>query len=1069
MKPTHVKRRYLFRALGFIIVFMQTAISFAQSIINGTIRNRDDQPIAGATVKIMGTAITTRTDQKGSFSLSVERFPTELQVSYVGYIPQTRKISSGGIQNFVLQSDERQIDEVVVVAYGSQNKSKVVGSVVQISADELKKAPSMNLTNALAGRVPGLTALQQSGRPGADNATLYLRGIGTYGGNRSPLVIIDDIERPLSTLAYLDPSEIATISFLKDAVSTAAYGVQAANGIILVKTKNGKKEQTKVSYDFGYSIGQNTRFPKFLNGPDYMNWYNKGTELDNDFLRNTKQNEVPYIYTQELIDAVQHGTNTNPLFGNTDWIGLLADNNSYSQHHAATISGGASNTQYFASVSHMNQDGVIDNTNFKRYNVRTNLKSELNEHLTVGLNIGLRNQNTNLPGISPDNSAYMNPFYQAVRMLPNLPMYAPNGLPVAYQAGAGWVNPIASVENSGYQKLKSNIFQGTANIDLKVPGVTGLLAKVQGAYDYNSDESKSWLTPYATMGRQRDQVAGDFVAMTTLPGITKTSLRQSFAAAYRYTWQASLNYNRTFGEHSIGVLALYEYAKTRGNQFAAGASNFPITIIQEINYGSTTQEDIIRSTGSSDPESARAGFVSRLNYAFRDRYLVELVSRWDASANFAKENRWKSFPAIGLGWVVSNEAFFKEALPFADFFKLKGSIGRTGNDRAQVGTFPFINTLSQNVVPVVVIDGKPIKPLFTNAPQNPLLKWEESTTSNVGFESRFLNGKFGFDFEWFYRYTTGILAPVGNLYPASMGGYFPSLANIGEVDNRGFDAQLRYNDRFGEFKLGVVGNINWARNRYLKLDEANGIPSWQSLIGRPIGTKIGFVKEGMVQTWEEARNTPSPSSGFMAPGFFKFKDLNGDGRITRADDMTYIGRSNIPELTFGLNIDMAYKGFDFSALLQGAARADVALAGTYEGSSGTSGVEDNTPFTRPFYNYGNSPYFLVENSWREDNPNAEFPRLSAYKATGMSANNANANSGWIRKGDYLRLKSVQIGYTFPKSVLNTAKIEHVRVFASGSNLFTWDYLKYLDPEMPNVNNGFYPQQRIFEFGLSVTF
>jgi TonB-linked SusC/RagA family outer membrane protein len=648
-------------------------------------------------------------------------------------------------------------------------------------------------------------------------------------------------------------------------------------------------------------------------------------------------------------------------------------------------------------------------------------------------------------------------------------MYAPNGLPVAYQAGAGWVNPIASVANSGYQKLKSNIFQGTANIDFKVPGVTGLLAKVQGAYDYNSDESKSWLTPYPTMGRQRDQVAGDFVAMTTLPGITKTSLRQSFAANYRSTWQASLNYNRTFGDHSIGVLGLYEYAKTHGNQFGAGASNFPISIIQEINYGSASQEDIIKSTGSSDAESARAGFVTRLNYAFRDRYLVELVSRWDASANFAKENRWKSFPAIGLGWVVSNESFFKEAVPFADFLKLKGSIGRTGNDRAQVGSFPYINTLSQNTTPVIVIDGKPVKALYTNAPQNPLLKWEESTTSNVGFESRFLNGKFGFDFEWFYRYTSGILGQVGNLYPASMGGYFPSLANIGEVDNRGFDAQFRYNDRFGEFKLGVTGNINWAKNRYLKLDEANGIPSWQSLIGKPIGTKIGFVKEGMVQTWEEARNTPSPSSGFMAPGFFKFKDLNGDGRITRTDDMTYIGRSNVPELTFGLNFDMAYKGFDFSALLQGAARVDVALAGAYEGSSGTSGVEDNTPFTRPFYNYGNSPYFLVENSWREDNPNAEFPRMSAYKATGMSTNNANANSGWIRKGDYLRLKSVQLGYTFPKGLLNAAKIEHVRVFASGSNLFTWDYLKYLDPEMPNVNNGFYPQQRIFEFGLSVTF
>src|SRR5690606_13122386 len=269
-------------------------------------------------------------------------------------------------------------------------------------------------------------------------------------------------------------------------------------------------------------------------------------------------------------------------------------------------------------------------------------------------------------------------------------------------------------------------------------------------------------------------------------------------------------------------------------------------------------------------------------------------------------------------------------------------------------------------------------------------------------------------------------------YPASIGGYYPALANIGTFDNRGFDAQLRYNDTFGDFKLGVVGNINWARNRYLKLDEASGIAVGRSLIGKSVGTKIGYEVEGMIQTWEEARNTPSPSSGFIAPGFFKFKDQNGDGRIN-VDDMTYIGRANVPELTFGLNINMAYKGLDLSALLQGAALADVTLGGTYEGSGGAEGIDDNSPFTRTFYNYGNSPYFLVENSWRPDNPNAEFPRITSYKGTQMSAHNANRNSGWVRKGDYLRLKSVQLGYTIPKSATQQIKIEDVRLFVSGSN------------------------------------
>lgn len=1078
MQFLNFKRSCYLKTIGLLFLLMQTVMTFAQSVVKGCVLDERSRPIAGANVKLKEKSTSVFTDNKGFFQINSDGFPAVLEISYVGFQTKEQVVKDANNVTVVLTSSDKEIDEIVVVAYGTQKRSNVVGSVTQISADDIKKAPSMNITNSLVGRVPGLTGVQQSGRPGADNASLYLRGVGTYGENQSPLVIIDDIERSLSTLAYLDPSEIETISFLKDAVATAAYGLQAANGIILVKTKSGRKEETRVSYNFGYSIGQNTRFPKFLDGPDYMTWYNKGTELDNDFLLSTNQNQVGLVYTQEMIDAVRSGTNTNPLLGNTDWISLLTDNNSYSQHHAATISGGGNKSQYFASISHMDQDGVIDNTGFKRYNVRTNLKNDINDYLTLTLNVGLRNQVSNTPGISPDNSEYMNPFYQAVRMLPNLPMYAPNGLPTAYQAGAGWVNPIASVENSGYQKYKSNIFQGQANLDFRVPGVEGLVLKVQGAYDFTGREGKRWTTPYRTMGRARDQVTGDYTALDVVPGIGKTTLRQDYQASYRKTMQSSLNYSKTVGDHAFTGLALYEYSGTKGNIFATGASNFPISIIQEINYGSTDPNDLIAATGSSDAETARAGFVARLNYAYQDKYLVELVSRWDASANFIKENRWKSFPAVGLGWIVSREDFFAKALETVDFLKVKASYGRAGNDRAQVGTFPYLSTFSQTTInntvphahtPPVVIGGKPVMPIYTNPLQNPKLRWEESTIMNVGFESRFLNGKLGLDFEWFYRLTDDILERVNNLYPGSMGGYYPGLVNVGSVDNKGFDAQLRYNDRLGEFKYGITGNVNWARNRILKRDEPDGTPAWKSLIGKPVGTKIGFIADGIVQDWEEARNTPTPSGGTLAPGFFKFRDLNGDGKITAAEDQTYIGRSNVPELTLGLNIDLAYKGFDFSALLQGATMVNISLAGTYEGSSNTSGVDDNTPFTRAFYNYGNSPYFLVENSWRPDNPNAEFPRLSAYKATGISNQNGFSNSGWVRDGSYLRLKSAQLGYTFSKAMLQQVKVENIRLFVSGSNLFTWDKLKYIDPEMPNVNNGFYPQQRIFEFGLNVTF
>ena len=1060
------KKSFLFRSFCLIFMLLQVCVTYAQNIVKGLVKNEQNRPVVGATVRIVGSGKTVLTDQSGNFRLNVEKIPVSVDVNFIGYLGKQFTFNTSDEATIILEQKNESIDEVMVVAYGTQKKSTMVGSVAQINGDEIKKAPAMNITNALAGRLPGLTTLQQSGRPGADGASLYVRGIGTYGSNRGPLIIIDDIER--SSLAYLDPNEIESISVLKDAVATAAYGVQAANGIIVVKTKSGKQSRTKVSYDFSYSLGQNTRFPKFLDGADYMAWYNKGIEVDNDVLVNNNQSPVPYTYSQELIDAVRDGSNTNPLFGNTDWVGELAGRNSQSQHHSVTLSGGANNTQYFTSVSHMNQGGVVKNTDFKRYNVRTNLNSKLNDYLSVGVNVGLRNQKTNTPGISPDNTGYMNPWYQAVRMLPNRPMYAPNGLPTAYSSTVGALNPVASVDNSGYQRYNQNIFEGIANVNFYVPGITGLVAKVQAAYDYKDQESKSWIEPYKMMGYTLEQMTGDFFLINNPPGVTKTTLRQGHSADYKKTLQGSLNYNTTIKEdHSIGFLGLYEFSKGYGNSFATGASNFAIDLIQEINYGSDHKDDVISATGSSVAEKARAGIVTRFNYGFKDKYLLEAVARWDASANFAKENRWKAFPGAGVAWVASNEGFFDDLKSSIDFFKLKTSYGKSGNDRAQDGTFPYLATFSQQTSPSIVIGDKPISAIYTNAIPNPTLKWEESTLFNIGFESRFLE-KFALDFEWFYRYTSGILGSVDNLYPSSIGGYYPSLANIGEVDNRGFDAQLKYNDSFGDFKLGLTGNINWSRNRILKYQEADGLPSYMSVIGRSINEKTGFVVDGMIQTWEEAKNAQSPSTGIIAPGFFRYKDLNGDGLITRAADMTFIGKSNVPELMFGLNIDMSYKGFDFSALLQGAALADVSLAGTYEGSSGTSGVDDNTSFTKTFYGYGNSPYFLVENSWTPENPNAEFPRLTAYKST-VSSHNAHKNSGWIRSGDYLRLKAIQLGYTLPKTVLNRAKIENLRLFVTGSNIFTLDHLKYIDPEMPNVNNGFYPQQRIFSFGINVTF
>lgn len=1057
------RRKLLSIALTlFTMVFFQYHANAQNKTVTGKVTDSKGLALPGVSVVGKGEKAGVITDIDGQFRLQIEPQTTTIVFSYIGFHKKEVSVQGQSVLNVVLEESMSQLNEVVVVGYGTQKRSNVIGSVAQITSDDLKQAPTMNITNMLAGRLPGLTTLQQSGRPGADDATLRIRGIGTYGRNQGPVVIVDGVER---SFAQLDPNEIESISLLKDAVSAAVYGLQAANGVILVTTKRGKNQKPTISYESSLSVNSNTRFPEFLNGPDYMQWFSKAEEMDNNYLINTNQDPKALTYTQAQIDALRNGTNTNPLFGNTDWVGELLGKTSNTQSHAITVRGGTEKIKYFSSLGFLDQDGIVENTGYKRYNLRTNLDAQLNSVFSVSLDLGARLQKTNTPGISPDNTSYMNPFYQAVRTLPNMPMYAPNGLPTAYSSNAGYVNPLASVNQSGYQNGETNAFQSTLSFNVKVPWVKGLAGKLLVSYDKNATENKGWTTPYQLMGRGRNQTSGDFTLIANPPGITVNTLRQSYSQNNRQSFQPSVTYNTTIKDHTIGVLGLYEWSKYKNNVFSTGARNFSMTDLQEIDFGSPAEVDFISPTGSSGVR-ARQGVVGRVNYSYKDKYLFEAAARFDASLNFPEENRWGAFPSVGLGWIASEEGFFEPLKSTISFLKFKASRGKLGNDVTN-GPFEYFQTFSLTSSPVVVIGGVPTSALYTNAPANLDLTWETSTLTNLGFESEFWNGKLGVDFEWFYKVTENILTGVGGLYPPSIGGYFSSTVNSGIADNRGFDLQLRHNHKFGKLRYSVTGNLNWARNKIIRINENNNLPYWQRRTGRPIGEKMGFVVDGFYQSWEEARNGSSPSSGVIAPGFFKYTDLNGDGRVTRDADMTFVGRSNLPELMYGINLELNYAGFDFSALFQGAAMSSIALGGLYEGSSGTSGIEDNSPFTKTFYGYGNSPYYLVEQSWTPENPNAKYPRLTSG-VVALSPHNANANSGFIVNNDYLRLKTIQLGYSLPKSLFKS-KIDRCRFYVTGFNLFTWDKLKYLDPEMPNVNNGFYPQQKMITGGVNLTF
>ena len=529
------KRPWMVLSMVLCMLCFDIAALAQSRTINGTVTDKQGGPLPGVSVKVKNAGKTVATDANGKFSLILDADQVTLVCSYIGFATQEVNVN-GPVVHVTLQESNSQLNEVIVVGYGTQKKANVIGSVAQITSDDLKQAPTMNITNMLAGRLPGITSLQQSGRPGADDATIRVRGTSTYQGGQGPIAIVDGVQR---SFAQLDPNEIESISVLKDALASAVYGLQAANGVILVTTKRGKSQAPRVTYDGALVVSSNTRFPEFLNGPDYMEWFSKAETMDNEYRMNIGQDPVPLTYNQPQIDALRNGTNTNPLLGNTDWVGALLGKSSNSQSHGVTVRGGSDKVKYFSNVGYLDQDGIVANTDYKRFTLRTNVDAQINSILSVSLDISGRMQKTNQPGISPDNAAYMNPFYQAVRTLPNMPMYAPNGLPTAYNSNAGYVNPIASIMQSGYQHGETDVFQSAVTVNVKIPWIDGLSAKVLTSFDKNATENKSWTTPYQFMGRVRGQTTGISPWLLIPPGITVNTLRQNYSQNNRISFQPS--------------------------------------------------------------------------------------------------------------------------------------------------------------------------------------------------------------------------------------------------------------------------------------------------------------------------------------------------------------------------------------------------------------------------------------------------------------------------------------------------------------------------------------------------
>jgi len=1011
-----------------------------QEKVSGKVADVSGNPLPGVSVSIKGTTNGTITDANGNYSINWVSKNSALLFSFIGMKTQEILVSGKTSINVVLLDETIGIEEVVVVGYGTQKKASLIGSVASVNSTELVKAPMANISQALVGKLPGLITRQSSGQPGNDGVDMYVRGFGSLNSN-SPMILVDGVERSFNNL---DPSEIESVTILKDASASAVYGVRGANGVILVTTKRGKESKPVISYTASYSLSSNTRMPEYLNGEEYVKWYNYADEI----------NGRGHTFSDAVINKVTKG-DPDGIYGSTDWVNLMIKKTAPMQQHNLSLSGGNKDVKYFVSLGYLNQDGIIKGVDYSRYNLRSNLDAKVTNELSLALNVSGNVADSHNPQISNfdgnGNSVSTNLMNQIITAAPYINAQTSGGKYLATSLLTG-NNPLAARDLSGFNNTDNTGIQTSLSMKYDAPFLKGLSFKVVGSYDKNYYHSKSFYTPYTVWAVNPTTTSSNLTEVDAPYG-TVALLTEGYNQTTRWTTQQFITYQNTFNKkHAVDALLVAEQSEYKGTQLGAYARNFDLNDISEFAFA---KENPTKPTGGT-VTTHRAGWVGRFNYTYDNRYLAEFSARVDASTNFPKNLRYGFFPSGSLGWRVSEEGFFQSLKGTITNLKLRSSYGVLGNDVTN-GSYDYMRFVTING-PVANFGGNNANGIYTTSYPNKDLTWEKSYTANGGLDLELWNGKLGVEFDYFYKVTRDILTTVGGTYPPSIGGYYSNTVNSGKVDNRGFELVLSHKNKIGEFAYMTRGSISWAHNRILNMDQSVDIPEYQSLIGRSMGAKTGLIYQGLFQTDRQATTSPVVNSSARA-GDIIYKDINGDGKITYEQDVTVIGKSSLPELNYSFNFSSTWKNFDFSFLIQGAAICDNALMGWYDGIGW-----DDTQFTRPFYNGGNTPKYLVEGAWSPTNTNGEYPRLDNQ----WRANNNWASTLWIVNGAYARLKNVQLGYSLPKAIAGKLGFD-ARLSVAATNVLTISSFKYLDPEAPNVSNGYYPQQRTFSLGASITF
>jgi TonB-linked SusC/RagA family outer membrane protein len=1074
LRPQKPRLIYV-RAIAYLPLLLLTMAfgnAFGQApakvTITGSVTDSAGAAIINANITAIGKiSVGTSTDANGKFVLDVAP-GTVLAISYIGFAEQRITVKAG-VTTYKIElrpAVTNAGDEVVVVAFSQkQRKEAIVGSVTSVNPEELK-IPASNLTNALAGQVAGLVSFQRSGQPGQDNASFFIRGVTTFGYNSSPLILIDNVELSASDLARLQVDDIASFSFLKDASATALYGARGANGVILVSTKEGKVGKAKINARVEQSSSQNTQTLKLADPITYMRLYNEAT-VTRDPLSPLPFNQNKIQNTQATVDKAP-GSNEY-VYPAVDWLDMLFKKRTSTQRANLSLSGGGGVARYYVAGSYNLDNGIIkedtrngvnSNVKFQNYQLRSNVNIDVTKstELIVRLSANFSDYNgplvtdggfsTNLYDVAMHTSPVLFPaFYPADSanlqtkhiLFGNVPTQNPNGLQ--------YNNPYALLLR-GHKNSSESRMSAQLELNQKLNFITqGLnFRAIFSTNRYSFFESQMGSSPFYYNATNYDKRTNLYNLNWINSQPTGNNVAQEYLSYYPggtnlntfLYFMGNLNYNRKFGDHNVSASLIATGQQTRYSNAGNLQASLP--------YRNQT-------------------LAGRATYSFLDRYFAEFNFGYNGSERFSSNHRYGFFPTIGAGWVVSNEKFWDNLSSVFTRMKLRGSYGLSGNDNISSRRFFYISDVNLNgggnYANFGVNNGYGRSGVFINNYENPDVTWETANQTNLAIEMTLFK-KLNIIAEVYKKHTYNILQNRSSV-PATLGLEAPITANVGAVDARGLDLHFDYKGNISkDWWFSALGNFTFAQNKYSKFEEPQWAEKYRSQIGQPVNRAWGYVAERLFVDDKEALNSPTQifSTNGKAPrgGDIKYRDLNEDGKIDGADQ-TYLGFPQVPEITYGFGFSTGFKGFDLSGFFQGNARVSFFIS-----------PSNTSPFI-PSENAsigGNAQLItaFAESHWSEENQNlyAQYPRLAVTRAD--MENNLQNSTWWMRDATFMRLKSLDFGYTIPARILKRIKLTNCRIYFNGLNLVTWSPFKLWDPEQGG--NGFaYPIQKVYNIGLNI--